>query len=52
GEEGATSIRFAPLAMMGKDAIVPEHVKVETVEMKRFVLDEEAAMYARKLNEL
>jgi len=50
--EGATSIRFAPLAMMGKDAIVPEHVKVETVEMKRFVLDEEAVMYARKLNEV
>ncbi|KAF1815647.1 GroES-like protein [Eremomyces bilateralis CBS 781.70] len=45
-------VRFAPLAMMANDEEIPEHVQVETVEMKRFVLDEEAAIYAQKLNEL
>lgn len=51
-EDGSLKVRFAPLAMMGKDEEVPAHVQVETVEMKRFVLDEEAAVYAHKLNEL
>jgi NADPH:quinone reductase-like Zn-dependent oxidoreductase len=43
---------FAPLAMMKGDEVVPGHVEVLTVEMKRFVLDSESKMYAEKLNEL
>jgi NADPH:quinone reductase-like Zn-dependent oxidoreductase len=45
-------VLFAPLAMISKDAKIPTNVTVQTVEMKRFVLDSENAVYAQKLNEL
>lgn len=43
---------FAPLAMMSSSQVVPENVLVETVEMKRFVLDVDAGLYAQNLNAL
>lgn len=43
---------FAPLAMIDAKTVVPQNVRVETVEMKRFVLDEEARGYAVELNRL
>jgi NADPH:quinone reductase-like Zn-dependent oxidoreductase len=45
-------ILFAPLAMMGIDQMIPDIVEVQTVEMKRFVLDPESKIYAQRLNEL
>jgi NADPH:quinone reductase-like Zn-dependent oxidoreductase len=45
-------VLFAPLAMISKNSTVPANVKVETVEMKRFVLDPENVVYAKRLNEL
>jgi NADPH:quinone reductase-like Zn-dependent oxidoreductase len=45
-------VLFAPLAMMGKDQEIPDVVQVETVEMKRFVLDPESRIYAQRLNDL
>jgi NADPH:quinone reductase-like Zn-dependent oxidoreductase len=49
---GDRKIIFAPLAMMSASQEVPENVRVETVEMKRFVLDVDAGMYGVKLNQL
>lgn len=46
------SCLFAPLAMIDSKTVVPANIKVETVEMKRFVLDEEARGYAVELNRL
>lgn len=43
---------FAPLAMISSKAVVPENVRVETVEMKQFVLNEESRKYAVELNKL
>jgi NADPH:quinone reductase-like Zn-dependent oxidoreductase len=43
---------FAPLAMMSSSQEVPENIRVETVEMKRFVLDVDAGMYGIQLNQL
>jgi NADPH:quinone reductase-like Zn-dependent oxidoreductase len=43
---------FAPLAMMSSSQAVPENIRVETVEMKRFVLDVDAGMYGIQLNRL
>lgn len=46
------SVLFAPLAMMSKETKVPENVTVQTVEMKKFVLDEGSKMFAHELNRL
>ena len=46
------NVLFAPLAMMSKNTPVPANVSVETVEMKRFVLDADNAVYAQRLNAL
>jgi NADPH:quinone reductase-like Zn-dependent oxidoreductase len=43
---------FAPLAMISKDASVPANVKVETVEMKKFVLEPESEVYSMALSRL
>lgn len=43
---------FAPLAMMARDQVVPVGVRVETVEMKQFVLDADSVRYAEELNRL
>lgn len=43
---------LAPLAMMDAKTVVPAHVEVVTVEMKRFVLEEAGREYAVRLNEL
>lgn len=45
------SVEFAPLSMMGKHSIA-KNVTVHTVEMKRFILDEESAIYSRALNQM
>jgi NADPH:quinone reductase-like Zn-dependent oxidoreductase len=45
-------VLFAPLAMMKNDLAIAENVRIETVEMKRFVLDEDNAFYAERLNAL
>ncbi|PVH99771.1 GroES-like protein [Periconia macrospinosa] len=42
-------VLFAPLALMSKDVVVPGNVRVETVEMKRFVMDEGARRFAEGL---
>ncbi|RDW65502.1 hypothetical protein BP5796_10194 [Coleophoma crateriformis] len=44
-------VHFAPLAMM-KDQVVEGHITVHTVEMKRFVLDEESDKWSQELNAL
>jgi NADPH:quinone reductase-like Zn-dependent oxidoreductase len=46
------SVLFAPLAMMSNSASIPTNVQVQTVEMKRFVLEQENAVYAQRLNDL
>ncbi|KAH7303855.1 chaperonin 10-like protein [Stachybotrys elegans] len=46
------SVVFAPLAMMAKDTLVPDNVRVETVEMKQYVLDSTCEVYAERLNNL
>lgn len=53
GEKHA-EVLFAPLAMMDatEAAEAPGNVKIVTVEMKQFVLDEQCAVYARELNKL
>lgn len=43
---------FAPLAMISKDAVVPANVKVETVEMKQFVMDPASGIYSLAFNRL
>jgi NADPH:quinone reductase-like Zn-dependent oxidoreductase len=43
---------FAPLAMISSKAVIPENVRVETVEMKQFVLNPESRVYALELNRL
>jgi NADPH:quinone reductase-like Zn-dependent oxidoreductase len=43
---------FAPLAMISSKAVIPENVRVETVEMKQFVLNPESRIYALELNRL
>jgi NADPH:quinone reductase-like Zn-dependent oxidoreductase len=43
---------FAPLAMISNKAVVPENISVETVEMKKFVLDETSEVYSLALNKL
>jgi NADPH:quinone reductase-like Zn-dependent oxidoreductase len=43
---------FAPLAMISSKAMIPTNIRVETVEMKQFVLNEESRMYALELNRL
>jgi hypothetical protein len=43
---------FAPLAMISSKAVIPENIRVETVEMKQFVLNAESRMYALELNRL
>jgi NADPH:quinone reductase-like Zn-dependent oxidoreductase len=43
---------FAPLAMMSSAQEIPTNVRVETVDMKRFVLDVEAGTYGQTLNQL
>jgi len=43
---------FAPLAMISSKAMIPSNIRVETVEMKQFVLNEESRMYALELNRL
>ncbi|KPI34504.1 Enoyl LovC [Cyphellophora attinorum] len=45
-------VLFAPLAMMKNDMAIARNVRIETVEMKRFVLDEDNAFYAERLNSL
>jgi NADPH:quinone reductase-like Zn-dependent oxidoreductase len=45
-------VDFAPLACMSKGTIVPTNVKVHTVEMKQFVLDQTCAIYGERLNQL
>lgn len=45
-------VLFAPLAMMNNTVSVPTNIHVQTVEMKRFVLDQENANYAKCLNAL
>lgn len=49
---GERKVLFAPLAMMKDTDEVPDNVTVETVEMKRFVLDRDSAIYGHTLNEL
>jgi NADPH:quinone reductase-like Zn-dependent oxidoreductase len=49
---GGRKVVFAPLAMMSGSQEVPENICVETVEMKRFVLDVDAGMYGIRLNQL
>lgn len=44
-------VHFAPLAMM-KEQVVEGHITVHTVEMKRFVLDEESDKWSQELNSL
>jgi NADPH:quinone reductase-like Zn-dependent oxidoreductase len=43
---------FAPLAMISSKTLVPDNIVVETVEMKKFVLEEESAAYSAALNVL
>ena len=43
---------FAPLAMISAKSIVPANISVETVEMKKFVLEEGSFVYALALNRL
>jgi NADPH:quinone reductase-like Zn-dependent oxidoreductase len=43
---------FAPLAMISSKAVIPANIKVETVEMKQFVLNPENRVYALELNTL
>jgi len=43
---------FAPLAMISSKAVIPANIRVETVEMKQFVLNEGSRMYALELNRL
>jgi len=43
---------FAPLAMMGSKEIIPDNVRVETVEMKQFVNDKACRVYGVELNRL
>ncbi|PMD48257.1 GroES-like protein [Hyaloscypha variabilis F] len=43
---------FAPLAMISSKAVIPANIRVETVEMKQFVLNEESRIYALELNRL
>ncbi|KAH8665979.1 chaperonin 10-like protein [Tricladium varicosporioides] len=43
---------FAPLAMMSSKEVVPENVRVETVEMKQFVNDKACRKYGLELNKL
>jgi NADPH:quinone reductase-like Zn-dependent oxidoreductase len=43
---------FAPLAMISSKALIPENVRVETVEMKQFVLNKDSRKYAVELNRL
>jgi NADPH:quinone reductase-like Zn-dependent oxidoreductase len=43
---------FTPLARISNKACVPEHISVETVEMKRFVLDNSSSVYSKVLNDL
>lgn len=43
---------FAPLAMISSKAIVPVNVSVQTVEMKKFVLEPGSRTYALELNKL
>lgn len=43
---------FAPLAMVSNSAIVPSNVRVETVEMKQFVLDPASRVHALELGNL
>lgn len=50
--QSGRKVKFAPLAMMSGSQEVPCNVEVETVEMKRFVLDTDAGLYAQRLNDL
>lgn len=43
---------FAPLAFMSSGQEVPANVTVQTVEMKRFVLDETSHVYSTALNDM
>jgi NADPH:quinone reductase-like Zn-dependent oxidoreductase len=43
---------FAPLAMISSKTIIPDNIRVETVEMKQFVLNPENRVYALELNRL
>lgn len=43
---------FAPLAMISSKTTIPENISVETVEMKKFVLEPESKKYALELNRL
>ncbi|KAK2759364.1 hypothetical protein FQN54_002842 [Arachnomyces sp. PD_36] len=49
--KSSTSL-FAPLAMMSSSQDIPESVQIQTVEMKRFVLDESCRRWAIELNGL
>jgi NADPH:quinone reductase-like Zn-dependent oxidoreductase len=49
---GSQKVIFAPLAMMDSAQEVPSNICVETVEMKRFVLDVDAGIYGLRLNQL
>ena len=44
-------VDFAPLSMMGRHSIT-KNVTVHTVEMKRFILDEDSAVYSEALNQM
>ena len=45
------AVDFAPLSMMGKHSTA-KNVSIHTVEMKRFILDEESAVYSKALNQM
>jgi NADPH:quinone reductase-like Zn-dependent oxidoreductase len=49
---GEARVVFSPLAMMDKNQVVPDSVRVETVEMKQFVLNKDSKLYAERLNDL
>lgn len=43
---------FAPLAMISSSQSVPENIRIQTVEMKGFVLEESSRKWAMELNRL
>ncbi|CAK7203770.1 hypothetical protein SEUCBS139899_006517 [Sporothrix eucalyptigena] len=46
------TVDFAPLAFMSSKDVVPANVRVHTVEIKQFVLNEASGVYGQRLNEL
>lgn len=45
-------VKFAPLAMISPETLIPENVTIPAVEMKQFVLDKSSREYAVEINRL